>query len=151
VIRAGAAVVGAFGSAAAGAIGLAFGIKYGLWESGAPLAGLFPALAGGILLVFGVLAGAAEWLSPTPLDEDAPQRGRVMGYLVAVLGFAFLLDPLGAMPAIALMFVWLLAAVERLAWRVVLPVTVGATLSAWLLFERLLQVPLPRGVLSGAS
>jgi putative tricarboxylic transport membrane protein len=153
VIRANGAVIGALGSAAAGLAGLAFGIRYGLWESGSPLAGFFPALAGAMLLLFGTLSAAHEWRWPAPPDEanPAPQRGRVLGYLAAVFGFAFLLEPLGAMLAIALMFLWLLAAVERLPWRVVLPVTFGATLSAWLLFDRLLQVPLPRGILGGAS
>jgi hypothetical protein len=55
------------------------------------------------------------------------------------------MEPIGALPAVAVLFVWLLGAVERLSWRAVGGVTVVATAGTWLLFDRLLNVPLPRG------
>jgi putative tricarboxylic transport membrane protein len=153
VIRPSGAVAGALGSAVAGAAGLGFGIGYGVWENGSPLAGFFPGLAGAGLLVFSLLAAIREW--PRPVEPEAsfaPNRQGhwrlLLGYLAGLLAFAFLMEPVGAIPMIALLFLWLMRAVERLAWRIVLPVTVAATLGAWLLFDRLLQVPLPRGLLA---
>jgi len=147
-MRANGARAGALGVAVAGGIGLGFGIRYGIWDGGSPLSGFFPAISGGALCLFGLLVALREPEPPAEPDAAAgpPSLRRILGYLAGLLAFAFLMEPVGALPMVVLMFLWLLAGVERLAWRVALPVTAAAALGAWLLFDRLLQVPLPRGL-----
>ena len=136
-----AAAAGALACAAVGAAGLWYGMRLGVWQAGAPLAGFFPALSGGMLCVFSALAlmeGLGEQAPPT-------HSGRVLGYVGGLLAFAFLMEPVGALPMIAAVFLWLLLGVERMSVRMALSLTVAGTAAAWLLFDRLLQVPLPRG------
>jgi putative tricarboxylic transport membrane protein len=140
-------VAGALVAAAIGLIGLAFGVSYGVWEGAGPGAGFFPALSGAALAGVGVLIAIRD---PAPEPETAAGEGfrlpRQSGYIVGLFAFALLMERLGAIPVIVLLFLWILAGIERLPWRVVLPVTAGAALGAWLLFDVLLRVPLPRGM-----
>jgi hypothetical protein len=48
---------------------------------------------------------------------------------------------------VAGLFLFILRLVERLSWTATLVMTVLAVAGTWLLFERLLSVPLPRGLL----
>lgn len=134
---------------ATGLLGLAFGLYYGVWEDGSPRAGFFPALSGGALCVFGAVMALVESTASRPsatANADRSPLRRMLGYMVGLLAFASLMEPVGAIPVIVLLFLWILAVVERLPWRLVLAVTAGSSFGAWLLFERILQVPLPRGL-----
>jgi len=133
--------LGSLALAGAGGVGLASGYEYGLWDLGAPGPGFFPIVAGGALLLL-ALATLAEREGPA---EDGVFIRRLLGYVAGLVGFALAMEPLGALPAVAVLFVWLLGAVEGLSWRAVASTTVVATAGAWLLFDRLLNVPLPRG------
>ena len=125
------------------------GIRYGVWEALSPGAGFLPALAGAALCVFGVVVLVTETRSTEPHTRavEQPHRWRLLGYFAGLLGFSLSMEPLGAITSIVLLFLWILAVVERLPWRLVLPVTAGASFGAWLLFDWLLKVPLPRGLL----
>jgi len=126
---------------AIGAGGLSGAFRYGWWDAGGPGAGLLPGVAGIALCVFSLIA----LLEPPPASEPA-HRPRLAGYVVGLAGFAWLMDPLGAVAAIVVLFAFTLGIVERWPWRRVVPIAVGAALFAWVLFDRLLQVPLPGGV-----
>ena len=143
-MRAGAAGAGAIACATAGAAALWYGVHLGVWQAGSPLAGFFPALSGAILCLFSLAA------LPAKSEAEAPPAHpyRVLGYTAGLLAFALLMEPVGALPMIAAMFLWLLLGVERMPLRPALLLTGGATGCAWLLFEHLLQVPLPRGIFS---
>ncbi|WP_270933317.1 tripartite tricarboxylate transporter TctB family protein, partial [Falsiroseomonas oryzae] len=116
------------------------GWEWGFTEFGSPGPGLFPALAAALM---GAAALAAAWRR-APRPEPMRQR-RLLAYIAAALGFPLLLEPAGTTLAIAAMFLLLLRGLERLPWRVVVPVTAGATAGSFLLFDRLLRVPLPHG------
>lgn len=127
-----------------GLLGLVSGIRYGVWHGGEPGAGLLPAISGALLFALAAIVALTEVAaSTTTTSTDQPQAKRLICYLVAIFGFALLMRPLGTMPTIILFFLWILRGVERLPWRLTLAVTAGASVGTWLLFDRLLQVPLP--------
>src|ERR1043165_9121723 len=136
-MRAGPAAAGALACAVIGAAGAWYGLRLGVWQAGSPPAGFFPALSGALLCIFSVFA-----LKEAEAGEAAAHPRRVLGYMAGLLAFAFLMEPVGALPMIAATFLSLLLGVERMAWRRALLLSFGATVCAWLLFERLLQVPL---------
>ena len=53
---------------------------------------------------------------------------------------------IGMLPALCLFILFCLRVAERMSWRSSVAIAVGATAGSWLLFERLLQVQLPRGL-----
>ncbi len=127
-----------------GLLALGSGIRYGVWQGGEPGAGMLPAISGALLFALtAILALTEVGASTTTTSTDPPEAKRLISYMVAVVGFALLMRPLGTMPTIVLFFLWILRGVERLPWRLTLAVTAGASVGTWLLFDRLLQVPLP--------
>ena len=124
-----------------GLFGISEASGYGLWESGGPGAGLLPGLSSIALCVF---SAAALFEHPAPAEPASLPR--LAGYVAGLLGFAFLMGQIGAIAAVVVLFCWSLWVVERWPLRRVAPLALGAALFAWVLFERLLQVPLPRGV-----
>ncbi len=133
---------------AGGVAGMWSGLRYGVWQALSPGAGFLPALSCGALCLLGVAILATDVRSSHDSSEvgvDA-SRWRLLGYVAGLLGFASLMELLGAITAIVLLFLWILAVVEQLPLRLVLMVTAGASLGAWSLFDWLLQVPLPRGL-----
>jgi putative tricarboxylic transport membrane protein len=127
---------------ALGAFGAWSALRYGVWDGG-PGAGMLPGLASVALCIFAAVAAF----------ERSDQQGepahvpRLAGYVAGLAGFALLMGPLGAVLAIIALFVWTLGLVERWPWRRVLLIAAAAALFAWVLFDRLLQVPLPKGLL----
>lgn len=117
--------------------------RFVLWDAGGPGAGMLPGLSSLALCVFALIAA----FEPGAQAGEPAHLPRLAGYIAALVGFALLMDPLGAVPAIVLLFVWTLGVVERWHWRRVLPMAAAAALFAWVLFDRLLKVPLPKGLL----
>ena len=123
---------------------------YGVWDGIEPGAGFFPVLAGCLLVLFAVITMIAERrdeavVDASAADDDAPSWSHLAGYFAALFGFALLLQPIGAIPAIVVLFAWILLVVERLSLRLVFLVTAGSALGVWFLFDYLLNIPLPRG------
>jgi len=117
---------------------------YGLWSFGAPGAGLMPSLAATVLAVTSLLALRDK----PPAEEEAdPDPRRLAFYTVALVVLLPAILAVGMLPALALFIVFCLKLAERMSWRSTLAIAVGATAGSWLLFERLLQVQLPRGML----
>jgi putative tricarboxylic transport membrane protein len=127
---------------AAGVLGAWASLGYVPWEAGGPGAGLMPGIASLALVVF---AGIAAFEAP-PAAGEPVHVPRLAGYVAGLAGFALLMGPLGAIPSIVALFAWTLGVVERWRWRTVAAIAAGAALFAWVLFDRLLSVPLPRGV-----
>ncbi len=116
------------------------GWDWGFTDFGTPGPGLFPALAAGLM---GAAALAAlRHRAPKPAESDWV---RLAAYVAGAFVFPLLLEPVGMTGAVVLLFLLLLAGLERMRWRIVLPVTAGAAAGSFLLFDRVLQVPLPRG------
>ena len=75
----------------------------------------------------------------------APRR--LAGYVAGIAFFALALEPLGALITIALLFLFMLKLVERRSWFSSITLTAVAVVGTWIVFGRMLSVPLPRGFL----
>jgi putative tricarboxylic transport membrane protein len=84
---------------------------------------------------------------PDPDEADDSGSHRPFDTLVAVgatIALAFLLDPLGLIPA-GVAYVLVLQRLVGAPWRVAVPFAVAAPIAIWLIFVTALHVPLPSG------
>ena len=141
-------LVGGFGFLLLALVGVEESLRLplGSWQSPAP--GLFP------LLVSLVLAGMALTLvivalgthaTALPGESPAARPTKVWWTVAGLLAFYALLERLGFLIASVLLLVFLLRAIAGQRWRVTLAIGVAASLASYLVFDRLLKLPLPRG------
>ena len=152
----------ASGDLVAGAVAALFGAAVLLHvrtfpelPDGAPGPALFPGIIGGLFVLFGLVLVAqalAQRRASPATPAAAPADGGRTGWVdaLAVLGAValyLLVSPaLGFLVTMALVLLglmWRLGAGLRTA----VPAAVGTTAVIWVLFEQVLQVPLPAGVL----
>jgi len=123
-----------------GIAALAFAREFGLWSFGAPGAGLIPATAGALLLVAS--------LPDLRISRGHRQWPAIAWYPLSYMAGLVLLVPLtpliGLLPALAVFIFAILYFVERLAMLRAAVIAGIAVAGSWLLFERLLSVPLPK-------
>ena len=132
-------------------------LAYGLWSYGEPGPGLFPLLVSGVAAFFAVLALIATFAGAGPAEaefdpESAQQEGPILWgkialYAGVVLAWPWLMVPLGFVVSTAIALFVVLRLAERMAWGPVAAVLVAAVGLSWLVFDRLLGVPLPHGLL----
>lgn len=127
----------------AGIAALVFAREFGLWSFGSPGAGLMPAIAGSLLLV----ASLADLSWPTGRHQRPDIAWRPAAYIAGLIALLALTPLLGMLAALALFIFAVLHFVERLAALRAAAITAGAVAGSWLLFERLLSVPLPKSML----
>lgn len=120
----------------------------GLWDGKGPDSGFLP-LACGLALA---LAGLAQLLTrPSVITAEAPffpDRGaaiRVCGVLLGLVLTTLLMPRLGFLITAVAVMIFLLQIIERQRWWVVLVVACTSSLAVWWLFDRMLDVVLPRG------
>lgn len=132
-------------------------LRYGLWERLEPAPGLFPflvcMLAGlcALVALAGLVIDHLAGIDP-PVSEDEETEGpllwrKIAIYVVALVAWPLAFAWLGWLPSTALGLLLIMRLGETMSWRDSLIVTAGALLGSWLLFVRLLEVPLPRGML----
>ena len=114
--------------------------EFGLWSFGTPGAGLMPAAAGALLLC----ASLADLRIPRHLRRWPVLPWRPASYMVGLVSLMALTPLIGMLPALALFIFAVLYFVERLAARHATAIAGVAAVGSWLLFERLLSVPLPK-------
>lgn len=115
--------------------------------------GFFPSLMSATLFFFSAillvnaLRGRSKGdLQPLRLSDKGVQRGLIL--LAAAVGFVLLLEPLGFIPT-ALVFLTLMMFVMGMRKpAMLLFVPAGITLGVWGLFEKVLHLSMPAGVLS---
>ncbi|HYF54648.1 MAG TPA: tripartite tricarboxylate transporter TctB family protein [Salinarimonas sp.] len=127
-------------------------VGYGLWRGRSPGEGLYPFIAAAAVatmaLAFAVQA-VTDPADPPREDADAPPAwAKVAVYLAGLLAFGLALEPLGWLPVTAGVLLLILKVAERLPWSVSLGVVAATVAATHVVFERLLGLPLPRGVLS---
>ena len=141
------------GSAAVLAIavfGITQALRFRLWTAEGPGEGMFPLLLSVLLAVLSLCAIVVVIRSPTlpgARESSAMLHGKLLGYVAALVVYAALFSVAGYVATTLVVFVGVLRLVERLSWRLTLAVTLGTLILSHLLFERLLRVPLPHGVL----
>jgi hypothetical protein len=138
------------GAAGAWAAREAWGL--GLFQLGAPAPGLFPFIFGALLAATGAVSLVVDvvavlrpgTLAPAAsVDEEPGGALRVAGYLVVGTAWTLALSTLGFVLSTFLGLVLMMAVVEKMPWRISLGISAAAAAAAWLLFVRLLAVPLP--------
>jgi hypothetical protein len=109
---------------------------------GEPGPARFPYLCGGIIIVLSVLLLARALRGGEGGTLAFPQWPRVAVVALAGLTYAALMPRLGYFPATAV-FLFPVLLLLRARWPVALAVTVGFVVFIYLVFVRLLHVPLP--------
>lgn len=138
--------------AALGVGALLISLRLGLGGEEAPGPGLFPAAAAALLLLLLLPIALGIRLPPvvpeSAADDDAADPGgwrRLCLYLLAMMLAALALMPLGFVVGVGLALLLVLRQGERLSWVRAVAVTAGSVAACFVLFDRLLEVPLPRG------
>jgi len=129
---------------AAGAAMIYALLHYSIWSFGMPGSGLMPVIASVMVIV------SCLW---TIAAGDTGERPRFAWPPVAYsAGFVALL-PLaaivGLLPALAIVAAVVLRFIEGVPMLRSAMVTASIAIGSWLLFERILMVPLPHGLLGG--
>jgi hypothetical protein len=122
---------------------LVVGWPYPLWTDAQLGSGLMPMIGTGLVLVSSiacVLVGAGE-------EREAQNNGKVACHIAALAALPVGIAALGMLSALAVFAVTVLLLVERIPARQALLIAVGALAFNWLVFQKLLQVALPRSVL----
>jgi putative tricarboxylic transport membrane protein len=128
---------------------LMLSLRLGLGGEETPGPGLFPAMAAALLLAL-VVPLAFALLRPVggqePAEEIDADGGRRLGlYLLAMAVAALTLVPLGFALGIGIALVVVLRFAEGLGWARSVTVSALGIAACFILFDRLLEVPLPRG------
>ena len=127
------------------------GRSLGLCVLGTPAPGLFPFIFGVMLIAIALLCMVLDIASmrrsaataAAPGDNDQGGLIRVIGYLAVGVALCIAMRWIGFVPAAFIGLLLLMRGFEGMPWKTSLPTALGATLAAYLLFVRLLAVPLP--------
>jgi len=117
-----------------------------------PGPGLFPFLAGILLTVFSLtifLKATFQKKSGKTNVRDlwATLHWKKVVYTITVLFiYALLLESAGFLLMTLLLFIFLFRKIEPQKWKLVIGLSVLASVGAYLIFDRMLQVQLPRGL-----
>lgn len=136
---------------ALGLYGAWSGWKFGLWSGKAPGPGLFPfavSVALAALSGIAVLTDLAQRARAAADEREGPPTwGKFGWYLGALVFSAFALEPLGYLPTVTVAFVCILKIAERLSWSRTVIITAVTLAVCEVLFVRMLDVELPKGLL----
>jgi len=122
-------------------------VSLGLWEFGDPGPGLLPFAAGVSLAVLSALFVAQHVAAGRSRGAGVGSWRKLGVYVAALALYGVCLPLAGFFVTTLVASVLVMRAGERLAWSRALITASLAIAGAWLLFERLLGVTLPRGVL----
>jgi putative tricarboxylic transport membrane protein len=116
-----------------------------------PQTGFFPSILATLLLFFSIALlvqtrrqADGESREP-PIESEAWIRISIT--LAAMLGFALVLEKLGFLLSTFTLMLLLLRVIEAQKWSRVIAVALATALISYFLFARLLNIPLPAGVL----
>jgi putative tricarboxylic transport membrane protein len=124
-------------------------LRYHLGTARAPLPGLFPFLAG--LLLIG-LAATLIFKAITGERTQGPVLGNLSRPAQLVLGLVIYIpigNLLGYVLATTLLSMIILRAMETKSWRVIVITSLAIAIGTFILFKPLLGIPLPGGSLFG--
>jgi putative tricarboxylic transport membrane protein len=129
--------------------------KYSLGTIDNPGPGFLPLLLGVAMAVMAVALTVRVWKKGTAEVQRPfwPEQGglsKVSLTFVTILLFTALLEITGYMINIFFLFLILLRPIGRQKWSWSMAISMGATLVAYLLFDKWLMIPLPRGIWFGS-
>ena len=128
--------------------------KYPIDTIDNPGPGFLPLLLGVAMAVMSIGLSFRVWTKGESRSHRSfwPEKGglfKVSLTFVAILLFTALLEITGYMVNIFFLFLVLLRPIGRQKWIWSLSLSVGATLVSYLLFDKWLMIPLPRGIWFG--
>jgi putative tricarboxylic transport membrane protein len=118
-----------------------------------PGPGLFPFLAGLLLIGFSLTGFLKATFQKESGEKNirqlwAASHWKKVLYTIAILLiYTLLLEKVGFLLMTLLLFIFLFRKIEPQKWRLVIGLSVLASVGAYLIFDRILQVQLPRGLL----
>lgn len=121
------------------ALYLGWGLE--IWSLGTPGSGLLPTIAALILLV----ASLGSFSRKKGVEEPG-NIPRAVSYVAGLIAIPPAVMLLGMLPTLALFTALILRLVEGFRMSTVIFVTGASIFGNWLLFEKLLQVPLPEPI-----
>lgn len=128
-------------------------VQLTLWDPSGPGSGFIPFVAGALIgttgLVLSVLEFARRVRDRHP-ERFFPNRlviRRILFVLGALCFMALTIAHLGFLVSAFLAICFLLRAIEPQKWTTILVVALASSLGSYYLFNGLLQVPLPKGIL----
>jgi putative tricarboxylic transport membrane protein len=130
-------------------LGSLLSLKVGTANDPGP--GLFPFLAGMLLTAFSLTVFLKATFQKRSEKENlhnlwATLHWKKVAYTIAVLFvYALLLERVGFLFMTLLLFIFLFRKIEPQKWKLVIGLSVLASVGAYLIFDRMLQVQLPRG------
>jgi putative tricarboxylic transport membrane protein len=133
---------------AVGIVSAARSLTYGIWVDGEPGPGLFPLIASALvvvpclIVVLGTALQRKDDAIPVISAPTTPKR--LLTYSAVIVTWPLLLQPLGYALASSIALLALLRA-GGVGWVLSAAVTVSAVGGSILLFQKLLEVPLPTG------
>ena len=128
--------------------------KYPLGTIDNPGPGFFPLLLGIAMAAMAIALAVRAWRNGTaevhpPFWPVKEGFFKVSLAFIVILLFTALLEITGYMINIFLLFLILLRPIGRQKWRWSISISVGAALVSYLLFDKWLMIPLPRGIWFG--
>jgi Tripartite tricarboxylate transporter TctB family len=117
--------------------------QHPLWSDGALGSGLMPTVGAGLVLVSSVACLFVGWGE----TRERQETSKVASYLAALLALPLAVIALGMLPGLALFALAVLVLIESLPLKHALLIAVASLAFNWVVFQRLLQVTLPRSAL----
>lgn len=128
--------------------------RLAIWGRMGPREGFFPLILSVLIGCFGVIIALRAWLQASPREVPkiiGPRKAKLFVYVISFILFALALDHLGYTLSMTLYLVFILRFVERISWMsTAITVCCGVVIS-YMLFIKLLGIPLPEGVLTPAA
>ncbi|MGY1723514.1 tripartite tricarboxylate transporter TctB family protein [Blastococcus sp. SYSU DS0533] len=122
--------------------GLLLSAQLGVWDESLPGPGFYPLLASALITGAGVTLFLRQ--SDAELEDATPgETARVALGIGLLLAYAVLFPLLGVVTTSFVISLLWLKVLARESWRTSLAIAVGATAFIYVLFVRLLQLPLP--------
>jgi putative tricarboxylic transport membrane protein len=131
-------------------------IKFPLGTIDNPGPGFFPLLLGFAMAVMAIALSVKAWRNANaevhpPFWPVKEGFHKVSLTFIVILLFTALLEFTGYMINIFFLFLILLRPIGQQKWRRSISISVGAVLVSYLLFDKWLTIPLPRGIWFGNS
>jgi putative tricarboxylic transport membrane protein len=115
-----------------------------------PGPGRFPVIVGALLIIASIGSFFGDWLKPTPGEVSLPkgkELGRVIAIIAGAIAYVIILPYVGhVLSSMVLVFV-VLQSMGLSSWLSKIGITIAVALGSYYLFDVLLQVPLPKGIL----
>ncbi len=112
-----------------------------------PQPGFFPFVSGSILIVLALLLLINAYRGRTAGMQAFGQLWRPITLIVGLFFYSIVLDPLGYVIATIVLSAVILRVLDTKSWWKLAGVSFGLSMGTYLLFDRLLGVSLPHGIL----